>query len=254
MQFWNAKTGQPIGRRQPVANLPTPDGSVGVWVVALSPNGRYLVNARGGPTPDFPFRLTDTGNGRDVLSFTWKTGHVFFTADSSRVLVAEPNGRCRWFKLPSGEPDGGFDLGPPRNPVRSHVVSSISADGRVIGYTGPGPDKAADAQGQYVLDGRTGAVVRAFGKGYFFASPVGVSADGRLATALRSSPQMATDLEIDVLDLATGAVAARVAVPNARGVIVASEFTPDGRSLVMHDGKGGRLYLFELPALPGPPG
>jgi WD40 repeat protein len=249
--LWTGKTGQPIVGKHPVPDPPPGAGEAIRKLVALSPNGRYLVYARtaffGGNFPEVPFRLMDTSTGKDILALDWKAGSVHFTADSSRVLLAEYAGRFRWFKLPTGEADGAWDFGEPR-PGRYHQVTSMSADGRVVGYLGPGPNKAADAQGAYLLDGQTGANTRQFGKEYGYVFPVYLSADGRLAAVMRAPDPNGNDSVVDVVESATGAVVGRATVATTNRLIPTFELSPDGRALVVHDYGGGKLYLFELPA------
>lgn len=165
---------------------------------------------------------------------------MLFTADSSRVLVAEWAGRCRWFKLPSGEPAGGFNLGPP--PAgRKHNFYGVTADGAAVAYNGPFEQKdGTPAPG--VLDGATGKWTQTF-KQHFFASEVSLSADGRRAAVLRDAA--ATECEFEVVDVKTGEGLVQVRF-TGRDIPTAA-LTPDGTGLIVHDPATDKVRLFDVP-------
>src|SRR5262249_58416736 len=129
-----------------------------VW---MSPDGKFMAVARlATPEAPAPLRVLEVATQKAVVSMDWTGGTVHFTADSSRVLVAEAGGKCRWFKLPSGEPDGEWELPKPEG-GRPPRVTDIAADGRLVAYAGPGVgrEKAAFA----VAGGKTGEGGRGLG-------------------------------------------------------------------------------------------
>src|SRR5207237_8087995 len=113
---WDTKTGRRVEGKLSVANAPTAKS------VYLSPNGRFLVVSQSAlPTPRLV--VTDTTTSKTILDATWTGGAVHFTADSARVLVAEQSGRCRWFRLPSGEADGEWVLAKPEMGIAHEITS-----------------------------------------------------------------------------------------------------------------------------------
>src|SRR5262249_32220885 len=159
----------------------------------VSPAGRSLVYARrgvfrggaNGPRHDpAPFRLLDTRTNKEVLSFDWPGGSACFTADSGHVLLFEAEGRGRWFKLPSGEPEGEWQfVGPPGgNPFP--VPLAMSGDGR--GLLCDGPMATNPRSFHFLLDARTGKPTQTLGREFEYANRVGaLSTDGRLVGLLR---------------------------------------------------------------------
>ena len=176
VRLWDGTTGNDAGKIA-VPDIPAGAGNAKSLRAVLSPNGKYLALGRSGTpvadNPEVPFRVFDTETNKVLVSTTWKGGSAFFTADSARLLVAEWPGRVRWFKLPSGEADGGFDLGPPHVGQR-HMVYGISGDGSVIAYNGPAGLKGTEV-GRPRWTGRA-KVLRHLK--HFFATEVAVSADG----------------------------------------------------------------------------
>jgi hypothetical protein len=240
---WDLKAGKVLER---VEVPEIPDGH-NLRRARLSPDGKFLAvgrRPRGAPGDPLPLRIFDAKTKKAVVSTDWTGGTIHFTADSSRVLVAESGGRCRWFKLPSGEADGGFDLGRP-GPAREQEVNSISADGRLVGYTGPGT--GAERVILAVLDGKTGAVVRSFGAEYFYTSPVYLSADGRLAAVMRKPPGVGSEITIDVVSVSDGRVVGRAVVETQQRSVPMFRLTPDGKALLVHDYNGQNLYWFDVP-------
>ncbi|MBN9523108.1 hypothetical protein J0H58_32110, partial [bacterium] len=235
----------------PLPELPDFRGADTATYVRLSADRRYLAAGRrhlaaalGGA---LPVRVADRATEKVVVSTEWGGGTVHFTADGTRVLLAEHSGRCRWFKLPTGEPDGAFDL--PRGiGGRNPEVTDLSADGRVLSYTGPaiGPDRAQVA----VLDAATGRPVRAFGPAYLDTSPVSLSPDGRLAAVMRAVAPVGNDVVVAVVDVATGAAVGRATVTTRNRSGPTFRLTPDGRALVIHDYSRQQLHWFDLPPRP----
>src|SRR6185312_3771220 len=104
ISVWNLKDSKPADPI-PVPDIPPGPDRTNHRFVRASPDGKFLAVARyGTPKAAAPLRVFDRKTGKAVVSADWTGGTVYFTADASRVLVAEAD-RCRWFKLPSGEPD-----------------------------------------------------------------------------------------------------------------------------------------------------
>ena len=210
-----------------------------------SPDGRFLLVARATSTPDasapVPLRVFDTKSEKAVVATDWTCGSVYFTADSLRVLVAERSGKFGWYQLLSGERDGEWDFGPPPT-GRAHVVTSVTATGRVIGYNGPA--KSDTESGPCFVDGKSGNVLHRFGAPYSARSPVILSADGRSAAVLKEP--VGAEVTIDVVGVPKGEVIARAAVPTS-GVSPTVFVTDDARVLLVHDPKTGTLWRFDLP-------
>jgi hypothetical protein len=258
VKLWTVATGTSSGR-VPVPALPAGGGQardVSVW---LSPNGRYIAAGRNGNpvpvNPVVPFLLADTTTGKTLLTSGWKGGAVRFTADSGRALVATYDGLFQWFRLPSGELEGGWDFRD-RLPVGWHIPGGMSADGRVFGYSGHGPPTTPRQPFvPRLLNGTTGADLWVFGgrttreREYDeFVAPE-VSADGRLAVLKRNSVQgqRANGLVIlDVVDTAAGAVLSRVAYKGFNKPVF--DLAPDGKSLAVYNTGDNAIYFFDVPA------
>ena len=166
MRTWDAVTGKP-GAKIPVADIPPGAGDAKQKIAWPSPNGKYMVAARGALTPvlhqEVPFRVFATDKtGKTLVDAKWVGGTVHFTADSSRLLVAEHSGRFRWFSLAEESEPQGWDY-PPAAAGQTHTVTAITASGRVIGYNGPA--RSRTETGPCLVDGKTGDVLHRFGKG-----------------------------------------------------------------------------------------
>jgi hypothetical protein len=211
--------------------------------VRLSADCRFFAAGRRGhdrPAP-LPLRVVERATGKEVLATDWAAGSVHFTADGSRVLVADAGGRCRWFKLPACEPDGAFDLAKGNH---APEVTAMSVDGKFLGVNDPAEAGATSA----VLDGATGRVVRAFGREYHYTSPVSLSADGRLAAVMRAVPGAGSEMTVEVVDVATGAAVGRATVTTANRSIPTFQLTADGTGLLIHDYSRQQLHWFDVPA------
>lgn len=241
---WNLQTGKG-GDAIPVPAIPPGPDRTNARQVFLSPNAKLLAVGRTAKTgAPAPFRVIDLASGEVRVSFDWTGGVVHFTPDSSRVLVSEASGRCRWFKLPSGEEDGGWNL--PQRVANGAIptITSISDDGRVVGYYGPpiGGDGASLA----ILDGKTGEVKKAFGREYNIGQP-SVSGDAQLAAVIRGSDDGA--FTVEVLEVDTGRVIATANVESNR-VVPTFFLTPDGKALIVNDYNNQKIHWFDLLAKP----
>ena len=221
---WDLKAGK-AGDPIAVPDLPLgPDrrNHRSVW---LSPDGKFLAVARNAtPQATAPLRVCEVATGKALVSLDWEGGAVHFTADSARVLVAEAGGKCRWFKLPSGEASDRWELPKPEGGL-SPRVTAISADGALVGYTGPGI--GANRAPVAVLNGKTGEVVRGFGAEYL-PGHLSLSADGKLAAVLRR-PRQGEGMMIDVIEMTGGRVIGRATVRSER-IVPIFFLTPDGRA------------------------
>jgi WD40 repeat protein len=255
IELWDDQSGELKGTFN-VPDVPPRGDKEDQGSLGVSPNGRYAAFGWARNTvkaeSDLPMRVFDLQTKKALLSHNWTGGHFYFTGDSSRVLVAEYNGKCRWYKLPSGEPDGQWDLG--FQVDERHDVKSASDDGSVLTYLGPlgGKEELVAA----TLDGKTGAVLHRFGQSNAKLSPVvgpyNVSADGRRVLVFRRGAQGHGAYE--VADTRTGAVAGRITPPKGSKVFYAS-LSRDGTAVVVStpDPKPA-IRLYEVPAAQSNPG
>jgi formylglycine-generating enzyme required for sulfatase activity len=252
-EVWDPKTGK-VSERLTVPSIPAgPPEAAGVKAV-LSPNQKYVAIGRtsGIPAqnhPEVPFRVFDAATRKAIVTTDWHGGAIHFTADSSRVLVSEWNGKARWFKLPSGEEDGGWDFSQLKAGWAS-IAHCISADGKYVGYTGPGFVSLPGGGKQFkrvfgVLAGKNGATVGTFDDDYT-GTFVSLSADGKRAALVKTPPDGEKVLwTTDVVDLTNGAVLAQAKFESSRTIPVGF-LTPDGNALVIHDLGGRKAYWFDV--------
>ncbi|HSQ54166.1 MAG TPA: hypothetical protein VLM40_00345, partial [Gemmata sp.] len=217
--IWDSKARKSIEPLKPFERLSRVRGNSFV-----SRDIRYLAfGVMGAQNTPAPFMLADLGTGKTVLDFDCVWGQALFPADSRRVLVTERSGNCRWFKLPSGEPDGEWSYRP--RATGSAGPIAISADGNVLLHEG----QLVDHDAMYhVLDARTGAVLHSF-PGLFrvpFGNPL--SDDGRMVALVRRDRNGSTAIEI---------------IENATGNPVAQIPAPAGKEFLnlelLHDGSAG---------------
>lgn len=241
---WDLKTWA-TSTKYPVPQIDPGAGKATHTCVHLSPDGRYLVVARSGASageyPAVPFCIFDNKTKGMLPTKDWTGGSTHFTSTSSRLLVAERNGRFRWFKLPTGEPTEEWDYGPPVE-GHSHTVTTISKDGHLIGYTGP--LKSQTESGPYLIDGKTGEPIHHFDNDYHASSPVVLSEDGRCAAVLRAIS--GDEAIIDVLTVPKCVVIARAKVMTKRAIPTFT-LSDRGETLLVHDARSGKLYRFDLP-------
>jgi len=245
MWTWDVKTGK-RGEKFSVPSIPSGSGDARQKVAWVSPNGKYIAVARGAmaPTihPEVPFRVFATDkSGKTLVDTTWTGGSVHFTGDSSRMLVAEYNGRFRWFSLAEKADPQEWKY-PPRPDKRLHIVTSITSGGHVIGYTGTAQDQTEPAP--CLIDGKTGDVLHRFGKGYVEHSRVALSENGRYAAVLKElTPMNAT---IEVVSVPKGTVVGSATIPT-KGAVPTFALSADASALIVHDPKAGMLWRFDLP-------
>ncbi len=205
---------------------------------AVSGDGKYLfVGSKspfGGPVGSSGYKLFETGSGQSIGGGWWEPGNARFTADGAKLFLAEPGGRCRWLKVPGGAQEAGWLY--PAAGVTDPLVS-MSADGGLILYAGT--PMALD-RGRYLLDGRTGQVLRNVcldpARG-----PSLLTTDGRwlLGTSgtdvVIAEPRAGTEL---------------LREPVADGLKDVA-FRADGRAFAAHDADGA-LVLYRLERDPPP--
>ncbi|MFO0800853.1 MAG: hypothetical protein U0804_25595 [Gemmataceae bacterium] len=225
-------TGTQAGELLPRQMLPPPVPR-STTKYALSPDGRHAFvgsrNPSGGPQGNSMFRLFDTASAQSIGSGFWEPGSAKFTADGTRLFVAEPTGRCRWLKVPGGALDGGWQYPDARVPA---PLLSMSADGGVILYAGA---PAGLDRGRYVLDGKTGQVLRRLSFDQA-SGPSHVSADGRRLIELRDGTVIVTDTR-------SGTELCREKVVADGGTVAVRA---DGRAVAVRDPADGELSVFTL--------
>ena len=250
IRLWNASTGKTVGTIA-VREIPPGAGNARFARVFLSPNGKFLVVARSGipvsDNPEVPFQVFDAATNQLLFATTWRGGSAHFTRDSDRLLVAEWSGRFRWFKLPTGENAGGWDLGP-APPGRRHVVYGLSADGSTIAYNGPAGTKDGSSV-PAVLDGKSGGLTRRFNES-FAASQLSISDDGQRVALIRDVTL--EDCTLEVADVGTGQMLKSVKVASGPRLPTYA-LAPDGSALVVFNPSDRKLHSYALPPRPTGP-
>jgi hypothetical protein len=239
---WDATTGK-VGRTTFPTVTPT-----GLQTLNSSPNGRYMAvsttrRAKGGEVLETPFRVFDSKTGKTAVSLEWLNGTALFTADSSRVLAVDATEHFRWFKLPSGQPDGEWKFDRPPEERFTRLLT-ISDDGGVILYAGTPPKGEA---GVHLLNGKTGEVLHTF-RGY--SSEVGfLSPDGGSVMLVR------TDVggpRAEVLD-ARGTLLGKLTLPRRGQSLLPPPVAAswEARALAVHDVDASKVAVYDLPGAAG---
>lgn len=240
---WDAKTGRSAGTI-PMPKMAEGPARANFPYFSLSPEGKYLVAARTGlgrTLAKCPFHVIDTASGKVLLDSEWSGGTAHFTSDSSRLLVAEANGKCRWYALPSCERSDGWEFSDPMG-GSENKVTGISDDGKVVSYYGP--RRSRFEQAAFLINGQNGESIRAYSREYHRSSATPVTGDGQRIALMRV--QQENDATIDVLTHAGPPVArARISVNHQS--LPGFVLSRDGRSLVIYDYRDLKLYKFDLP-------
>ncbi len=238
----------PMNKKETRFTFPQPVGGTrGPPTLNVSPNGRYMAvgHYRPDPRPNEPypesrFQVTDTNTNKVVVAFDWPPGTTLFTPDSSRILVVDATDRFRWFKLPSGKPDGQWKFDRKATQFNAQVLS-MSADGGVILHYGQPPDKERT---HHLLDGKTGAVLYSFPAKRYLSYQGYVSDDGRFVVLIRTDG-FGIGHTVEVLDI-RGSLLARVRIPQGQeGTMVTVSWK--ARTVVMYDRGTKKLTTYDLP-------
>lgn len=229
--LWHVPTGTQPGELVPARLLPPSSSPTTPTRWAVSPDGKYLfTGARmksGVPGGGMAmFRVFETTTAQPVAQSWWQGGNARFTADGTRVLVAETVGRCRWFRAASGVQEAGWTY--PAGDVASPLVS-MSADGALLLYHGR---PAGFEAGRYLVDGKNGQVLRAVDP-----DTQGISPDGRHLYGIG-------DGTVTLAAARTGEHLVREPLP--AGSVRAWAFRADGAAFVVHDTEAKELRLYEL--------
>ena len=193
--------------------------------------------------PATTLRVLSTATGISAVTLDWQPGEVLFAADSSRVLVADDTDRFRWYKLPSGKPDGEWAFERAAD-GRNARVMGLSATGGAILYFGTPPGKES---GPHLLDADTGAVRASFPVNRYQDTGGAVSDDGRLVVLIRAEGDPAGP-SADLFD-ARGTRLATVKLPHDGAPVAVSW---KAKVLAVYDRDAQRLTAYELPAAPAP--
>lgn len=249
---WDAKTGDPLPQlaRDPLP-VPAPPGVAETGIECqVSANGRYVFAGyqgphRAGKVVPVPYRLVEVATGRVVVGGDWMYGTARFTGDSSKLLIAESNGRVRWVTTATGETEIEWAFDPA---TVGPFIGGVSADGSLFLYsgrvTGLGP-------GHYLMDGKTGQPLRRL-DGHFAGNRGTLTADGRYLVAVTN------DLGPDgyfvaLLDARTGQVLVCTPLEGQPLDFERAAFTPDGRTVALHHRRKNELQVYELRGVPPPP-
>ena len=217
---WNPRAGKWEEPLKPVEGV----GASGGQTFA-SRDARYLAFGSFAPMDaPAPFKLKNVETGAVILDENLVRGRAFFTADSSRVLVEDQTGKCRWYAhTPSAFPDGSRNQR--QGPGGSGVVV-MSPGGELVFVQA----RLADGAGFFhLLDARDGRVLRSFNGPYSSQSGNPLSDDGRLAVFLMRGPNSTSAVE--VVETATGNTVARLIAPAGKQYNSA-DLLPDGSAVV----------------------
>ncbi|MBN9523582.1 PD40 domain-containing protein [bacterium] len=235
----------------PFPEMPAGGPSSAALHRVVSPTGRYTAAGRrpvSNSRDPTPVRILDTTTGKLVVDATWQvqssTGQVAFTTDELRVLVMDGTGKGKWYRLPSGQPDGEWAANPEQT-VRTARVIAMTADGSRLVYSGQLP---GGGSGAALLDGKTGAVVRRIDNPPYQPMAASLSPDGRLIALPVSEFRDGVQWHVDVLEAATWKKLGRVSPPREHGTDVPlPRFSPDGKTIAVMFRNARRLALYDAP-------
>jgi hypothetical protein len=235
----------------PFPDLPIPTTGKAEAEFQISPDRRYVAagwhskQAEGDKDVSYlptPFRLLDTKTGKYPLSFDWRSGSIHFTADSSRVLIIESYANGRWFKLPSGEPDGEWKFGSRTTGARSLQVEQAPLEHGILPCTG---DFEGDVKIPLLLDASTGQLKKVLSRKE--AAGIRLSADGLFAVVLEQKAKQSPGALV-VYDVATGVEIGRKTTPlNTLSQELA--LAPHGKTVLLaqsRDTGGGVVSNYDL--------
>lgn len=215
--------------------------------LSLSPDKKYISVAKdavtsGNQTNLSPFQIFDLSTGAEIAKGEWSGGSILFTGDSSRVLVAARNRSFRWFKLPSGMPDGQYDVDGQLAPDAR--VLSMSSDGRVVLVQGTTP---GGTRAFHLFDGATGKLIRTLAQGTRYLADDKVdlgSDDGKVFILRAHRPE---GMAVEAFDGATGSIIARMPVTDDPKAVIRPTLSHDGRRVAVYLPERGEVMGFDLP-------
>jgi WD40 repeat protein len=241
---WDTKTGKET------SSFPISlEANGGPPIIRLSPDERILAVAsqsRGNVPGEV--RLIETATGKEFFSTKWEHESLHFSGDSSRLLIAESTGAIRTYHfkglgadkpLAVSEMSGLIGMRgalPPR-------VHGLSGDGKLILFEGVLRGSQPNQTGLYLLNGKTGALVRRLADASFTSSSV-LSRDGRYVARL-----IKTDKDghfIDVINANNWKVLIHQKIMVEPRPFMGFALSADNRALGVYDLKTVRV--FDLPS------
>jgi hypothetical protein len=243
--LWDAKTGESLP--DPLARDPLPPPPPGILATALelqlSPDGRYCFAGYQGPLRGqsfgpAPYCVVEAATGNVIVRGDWTFGTARFTADGARLLVTETNGRVRWVKTATGETEIEWAFQPSLFP---RMIGGLSDDGSLFVYNGR---PAALPTDNYLIDGKTGQVLRKLGFG-FSGDRCTLSADGRYVSGIFTelNPQRFAAV---LADARTGEVLVRTPLEGGMNDLQRASVTPDGKAFVVYHRGNREIAVYTL--------
>jgi hypothetical protein len=191
-----------------------------------------------------PLRLLDTTTGKEVLKTDWNGGRIHFTADESRVFILDGLGKATWYKLPSGEADGEWAAGAGVRAEMARVLG-MTSDGRIMIYNGP---LGGQAGGTFLLEAKTGRILRNLGGAPYQANWSTLSPDGKyLAMAVIDFPG-GVIWSVDVFEVETWRLVGRTGPSEKRPNSPPQfSFSTDSKELCVFSPSAKELITYTLP-------
>ncbi len=226
---WDVSTGI-VTRKFPI---PDPKPDMRPEMALLSPDEKFLVVG-----DRSSFHVYEASSGKVIISNAWANESAHFTADSSRILVSQTNGKLRWYKLPSGQPDGEFQLA-----GENTGVLGISGDGQMILFHGGSTANTLDS-GLFLIDGRSGQRLHRFTTQ--FSGKGAITPDGRWSVRFSPNPAEASAM-VQLYDNRSG-VAARPwkITGNMNSRFDGFALAPDARSFAVCDMGAEKMMVFDI--------
>ncbi|HEX4610373.1 MAG TPA: WD40 repeat domain-containing protein, partial [Urbifossiella sp.] len=240
---WNTWTGARRPALTPGPVAPGGPGNTGPTVCEVSPDGLFVFGGNqgrvaGNQYAPAPYALTDTATGRVIRAGEWSYGAARFTADGTRLLMAESNGRVRWLRIPGGETE-----------VEWECPASLWGD-RILGLSGDGGLALLRLQpgvtATYLMDGKAGQLLRRISVD-FPRGPAGLTADGRWVVGLGHALDDRLTAAAVLSDARTGVVQVQTPLDRPLNNIPGPPaFAADGRAFVVFDRIRQEVAYYEL--------